>query len=111
MNVNQNIRVIDRDAVKINLTRGINRQLGICEQLRIIYDSVYELPAGDLKSKITEGLVDAMIMAKKMGDRLQYYHDLTHDTTGHQGKNLQVDHKPYLDNKELGKERKKREII
>jgi hypothetical protein len=105
------MRVIDKDAVKINLIRGVNRQLGICEQLRIIYDSVYQLPEGEIKEKITDGLVDAMIMAKKMGDRLQYYHDLTHDATGHQGKNLQVDHKPYLDNKELARERKRRQII
>jgi len=110
MNVNQNIRVIDRNAVKINLVRGINRQLGICEQLRIIYDSVYCLPDGELKNKITDGLVDALIMAKKMGDRLQYYFDVTQDQTGHSGINLQVDHKPYLNNRELAKQRRKRKI-
>lgn len=109
MNVLQSMRIIDREAVKINLITGVNRQLGICEQLRIIYDSVYKLPDGELKNKITDGLVDAMIMAKKMGDRLLYYHDLTHDETGHEGRNL-VDHKPYLDNKDLAKERKKRKI-
>lgn len=104
------MRIIDREAVRINLIRGINRQLGICEQLRIIYDSVHKLSEAELKQKITDGLVEAMIMAKKMGDRLQYYHDITHDKTGHAGINLKTDKKPYLDNKELAKERIKRKI-
>ena len=77
-----------RNEVKKSLMRSASRELGICEQLRIIYDSVYQLPENELKEKITEGLVDALMMAKKMGDRLTYYYIKTKDTSGHLGVEL-----------------------
>lgn len=88
----------NRAGVKESLTREANRELGICEQIRQVYDSVYELPEGKLKEEITEKLVDALIMAKKMGDRLTYYHKKYNDTTGHDGKNIkQLDKKALLE--------------
>jgi len=42
----------------------------------------------ELREEITEKLVDALLMAKKMGRRLSYYFKTYHDMTGHQGKNI-----------------------
>lgn len=86
----------NRQGVKDSLIREANRELNICEQLRCVYDSVHELPDGKLKEEITEKLVDALIMAKKMGDRLTYYSKTYRDTTGHGGKGLvkQLNYKP-----------------
>jgi hypothetical protein len=81
-------KIDDRQELRNSLIRGANRELVICEQLRRVYDSVYELPEGKLKEQITEKLVDAFVMAKKMGDRLTYYNETYHDTTGNQGDNL-----------------------
>lgn len=78
----------NREGVRESLMRGVNKDLGICEQIRQVYDSVYKMPNGELKEEITEKLVDALIMAKKMGDRLTYYYKKTHDTTGHLGTTL-----------------------
>lgn len=82
-----------RNSAKNSLMRKTNSGVGICEQLRLIYDSIYKLPDGELKTKVTEQLVDAIIMAKKMSDRLAYYFKTYKDMTGHQGKNiLLLDH-------------------
>ena len=78
----------NREGVKESLMKEANRDLGICEQIRQVYDSVYKMPNGELKEEITEKLVDALIMAKKMGDRLTYYYKKTHDTSGHLGSKL-----------------------
>jgi hypothetical protein len=50
----------------------------ICEKLRTIYDEL----EGPGKESITEKLIDALIMAKKMKRRLEYYHKTYKDTTG-----------------------------
>lgn len=94
----------NRYTLRNSLIRDANRELGICEQLRCVYDSVYELPNGELKKQITEKLVDAFIMAKKMGDRLTYLNETYHDTTGHKGENLCVVHDRLL--AKIRKERK-----
>lgn len=75
-----------RKYAKINLISRANARYGICEVLRMIYDEVEPL---DNNEKITELLIDAMVMAKKMSDRLIYYKTTYNDTTGHAGKNLQ----------------------
>lgn len=79
-----------REEFRQSLTRGANREMGICEKMRFIYDSVYELPESPQKTVITEGLIDAMIMAKKMFDRFAYYVKTYNDSTGHQGKHLKA---------------------
>ena len=108
--LNMEIKIYDRKQARLDLMKGINRQLGICEQLRRIYDSVYELPESNLKEDITEKMIDALIMVKKMNDRLLYYHDLTHDMTGHLGKRLAVEKKPYVNDSETIKKRRMRKI-
>lgn len=47
--------------------------LTICEQLRFIYDDVAQLPEGEIKDSLTEKLIDAMIMGKKINARLVEY--------------------------------------
>lgn len=50
-----------------------SRHLTICEQLRFVYDDVVQLPEGEIKDSLTEKLIDAINMAKKMNDRLVVY--------------------------------------
>lgn len=86
----------DRNIIKNSLMRNANREIGICETIREVYDYVYNLPDSELKTNITEKLIDALTMAKKMGDRLTYYYKLTNDTTGNIGGNLkQIDKKEF----------------
>lgn len=93
MNTTRGYIIIEEDEAirskhRRSLTRKTGAGLGICEQLRFTYDSVHELPDSELKEQITEQLVDALIMAKKMQDRLSYYYKTYKDTTGHAGKNI-----------------------
>jgi len=94
---------MDRQIVRDSLIRGASRQMNVCEKLRVIYDSVYQLPEGELKQAITEGLIDAMEMAKKMNMRFDYYVKTYHDTTGHQGRHLKA-----IDQEAIAKMRKGR---
>jgi hypothetical protein len=80
-----------RGPAKKSLIYGTNRYSGICETLRLIYDEIYNMQDGQLKDKITELLVDAMVMGKKMHQRLEYYKETyPQDTTGHNAKNLEM---------------------
>ena len=74
-----------RRVVKISLITKANTAMGICEKLREIYDEVVDMPHNE---KITELLVDAFIMGKKMQDRLTYYKKTYNDKTGHNGRNI-----------------------
>ena len=77
-----------RDEIRDSLMYHTNNKKHICETLRIIYDYVYELPEGQPKKGMTEGLVDAMEMAKKMQDRLAYYQKRYVDNTGNKAANI-----------------------
>ena len=77
----------ERRMARKSLMTGANIFRSICEVLREIYDVVHELDE-EPKEKITELLVDAMVMAKKMDNRLGYYHKTYQDTTGRAGKGL-----------------------
>ena len=74
-----------RNSARKNLIIGTNSRKGICETLRLIYDYIHDLKE---KEEITELLVDAMLMAKKMQDRLKYYKRTYNDDTGNNAKNL-----------------------
>jgi hypothetical protein len=76
----------ERKKAFIRLTSEANRYKYICETLRLIYDEVYKIPDNKV---IVELLVDAMMMAKSMQDRLIYYKEKYHDTTGSGGKNIE----------------------
>lgn len=77
-----------RQAILGGLTSEASRQLTICEQLRFIYDTVHQLPDGEIKGDLTEKLIDAYNMAKKMNSRLAHYKRMYIDKTGHRGKSL-----------------------
>lgn len=77
-----------RRVVRDSLTKEAGRHLTICEQLRFIYDIVHELPDPILKEELTERLVDAFNMGKKMNSRLAHYKRLYSDKTGSEGSNL-----------------------
>ena len=75
-----------------SLMSSTNQIKGICEVLRFIYDEVYKLEDGEIKERMTDLLVEAMLMAKKMHARLLYYKTTYNDTTGHVAKNLEILH-------------------
>lgn len=85
------------DSTKMAVTRAwyedqlkyhTNNKKHICETLRMIYDEVYLLPEGKTKHTMTELLVDAMIMGKKMQDRLSYYQKTYKDNTGNKAESI-----------------------
>jgi len=77
-----------RVKLKKSLTKDADRFLVLCEQIRFVYDIVYEMPEGETKDLLTERLIDAFGLAKKMGDRLDYYRSKYKDQTGNHGKNI-----------------------
>lgn len=81
-------KVYTREEIKYDLIHGVNKEIGICETIRSIYDVVYDMPDGEVKTQITEKLIDALHMAKKIGDRLTYYAQTYCDKTGAWGENL-----------------------
>ena len=72
----------------ISLWYQVNTFLGICEQLRFMYDDVYPMPDSALKTRLTERLIDLMIMGKKITGRLLWYQKKYKDTSGHHGTHL-----------------------
>ena len=78
-----------REEITKDLVIGVSREIGICETLRNVYDLVYEMPDGEIKQQMTEKLIDALLMGKKMGDRLTYYAQTYKDPTGAWGEHLQ----------------------
>ena len=77
-----------RQALWGSLTSEASRFLTICEQLRFIYDDVYQLPESKLKDDISEKLIEALNMGKKMNSRLHHYKRLHDDRTGSGGSHL-----------------------
>jgi glycerol-3-phosphate cytidylyltransferase-like family protein len=77
-----------RDSIKKSMMCGANSRMGICEKIRFVYDEVYEIEDSDRRNKITELLVDVMVMAKKMDDRLCYYQKKYREGSGNKGRNL-----------------------
>lgn len=62
-----------RRGYKRKLMREANSCDCVCEKLRTIYDVIHEFKDEALKEELTEKLVDAFVMVKKMHDRLGYY--------------------------------------
>ncbi len=82
-----------RRVVKQNLTQAASRHLTICEVLRFTYDTVDQLPDGEIKDDLTEKLIDAMNMGKKIMSRLAHYKRTMGDKTGSSGSGLiKLDH-------------------
>jgi len=81
-------KIYTREEIKRDLVLGVSREIGICETIRNVYDLVYEMPEGNIKEQMTEKLIDALHMGKKMGDRLTYYAQTYKDPTGAWGEHL-----------------------
>lgn len=77
-----------RAALLYSLTNEASNRLTICEQLRFIYDSVHQLPDGELRDDLIEKLLEAFNMGKKMNARLAHYKRQYLSTSGRTGRNL-----------------------
>lgn len=76
--------------IRESLTTGASDYLTICEQLRFLYDYIHglELPKDD-EENITELIIDAFNMGKKMNSRLAYYKKkYNNDFSGSKGAHL-----------------------
>jgi len=79
---------LERIRARRTLMYQANSHQCICETLRMVYDDVHDLKDKEKVERIRENLVDAVIMAKKMAERLDYYYKTYADKTGHGGKKL-----------------------
>ena len=79
---------VDREWYRGQLMYHTNNKKHICETLRMIYDVVYILPESDAKKEMTELLIDAFTMGKKMQDRLSYYQKTYKDNTGNKASSI-----------------------
>lgn len=75
----------ERRIAEKSLIYRANNKKHICETLRLICDEVYDMPNNE---RIMELLVDAMVMAKKMQNRLAYYQKTYTDNTGNKAINI-----------------------
>ena len=80
--------VRERQMIKNTILYGVNSHQCICETLRMIYDEVHEMEDKEKRMKTLNLLIDAVIMAKRMSERLDYYYKTYTDKTGHGGKKL-----------------------
>jgi hypothetical protein len=78
----------DREEARDILMYHANNKKHLCETLRMVYDYVYELPDSQEKTDMTELLIDAMLMGKKMQDRLSYYQKTYKDNTGNKAEHI-----------------------
>ena len=80
---------VAREITKQSLVFEVSKRLTICEELRFIFDAVNQIKDNEvIKWTITEQLIDAMIMAKKMDSRLGEYRKAEQRKPGHRGRNL-----------------------
>lgn len=77
-----------REAIRESLTKEASTYLTICEQLRFVYDTVEQIEDENIKRDLTEKLIDAFNMGKKMNSRLQRYKRETGSITGSAGSHL-----------------------
>jgi len=81
-------KVKDKAFVRNILKYHTNNKYHICEMLRMVYDHVDLMTDEKEKEAITVLLVDAMIAAKKMQDRLYYYQKKYSDDTGNKAQEI-----------------------
>jgi hypothetical protein len=79
---------LERTRARRTLMYQANSHQCICETLRMVYDDVHDLSDKERVDRIRDNLVDAVMMAKKMAERLDYYYKTYADKTGNQGKKL-----------------------
>lgn len=79
----------ERAISKNQLIRGGDNRKTICEIFRLVYDEIHEMENKEKKDKITELLVDGIMMGSKMHRRLKYYFKKYGDKTGSAGEKLE----------------------
>ena len=83
---------LTRAKARKDLIQGTNNKKNICETLRLIYDEIYsiEFDSGNLQAlnETEKLLIDAIIMAKKMQNRLSYYQKKYKDNTGNKASSI-----------------------
>ena len=78
----------ERTRARRTLMYQANSHQCICETIRMVYDEVHDMADKEKRTKILNLLIDAVIMAKHMAARLDYYYTTYADKTGGQGKKL-----------------------
>lgn len=79
---------ITRRVVLESIAYEASNYLTICEQIRFAYDTVLQIEDEVIKQDLTEKLIDAFLMGKKMNSRLEKYKRETGSVTGSAGSNL-----------------------
>lgn len=79
---------VDRAWYRSQLMYHTNNKKHVCETLRMIYDYVHPMPDSEAKTGMTELLIDAIEMAKKMQDRLSYLQKTYKDNTGNKASSI-----------------------
>jgi hypothetical protein len=79
---------MERRMAKKRLLYHIDKRITICEVMRQVYDEIHDYPDKELVAKITEKLVDMMVMTKHIATRFAYFTSKYHDKTGTEGTNL-----------------------
>lgn len=77
-----------REFHRHTLTTQAHYLLTLCEQLRFVYDDVAQVTDKELRDSMTEKLTDAIIMAKKMNNRLIEYKKTQGKNSGTAGAHL-----------------------
>ena len=83
-----------RAKARKDLIQGTNNKRNICETLRLVYDEIYEIEVDGQEDifeslkKVEDLLIDAMVMAKKMQNRLSYYQKKYKDNTGNKASSI-----------------------
>lgn len=78
-----------REISKNQLIRGGDYRKTICEIFRLVYDEIHEMEDKNKKEKITELLVDGIMMGAKMHRRLKYYFKKYKDDSGSKGETIE----------------------
>lgn len=102
--------IMSREWAKDNLIRSANEHETICEKLRQIYDILHDMSNTQNKHIIVEKLIDALLMAKRMQSRLEYYKNTILFSNQNNSKNGGMNLKPVNNYKEIKEFRRKRII-
>ena len=77
-----------RRYMRANLIKSVNSHECLCETLRLIYDDIHDMKDEEKKERMIDNLVNGMVMAKNVFNRLAYYKEKYKDKSGHGGSSL-----------------------
>lgn len=78
----------EREIILHAISKDASSRLTICEQIRFIYDTVLKIEDEAIKQDLTDKLIIAFNMGKKMNSRLAHYKRAYTDQGGRTGRNL-----------------------